>query len=151
MKGELIYDFFSDDDFLRFSGKIKGMEKITAGEIRLSIKEGKRFFEKNRNIKDLAIREFYKLKMDKTRDHTGILIFLLLKEKQFFILADSGINEKVGQGTWDGVKDKMKELFENGKFSDGILYGIEKVGLLLGEHFPVKPDDTNELSNKVVL
>ena len=151
MKGELIYDFFSDDDFLRFSGKIKEMEKITAGEIRLSIKEGKRFFEKNRNIKDLAIREFYKLKMDKTRDHTGILIFLLLKEKQFFILADSGINEKVGQGTWDGVKDKMKELFENGKFSDGILYGIEKVGLLLGEHFPVKPDDTNELSNKVVL
>ena len=32
MHSELLYNFFSDDDFLRISNKIKEMEKITAGE-----------------------------------------------------------------------------------------------------------------------
>ena len=49
MNGELIYEFFTDDDFLRFSSKIKEMEKKTAGEIRLSIKEGKKISGKKKN------------------------------------------------------------------------------------------------------
>ncbi len=36
-------------------------------------------------------------------------------------------------------------------FSKGIIEGIDDVGKLLSEHFPIKPDDVNELTNKVVL
>ncbi|MGD8778092.1 MAG: TPM domain-containing protein [Ignavibacteria bacterium] len=151
MTEKLIYHFFSDDEFLRISNKIKEMEKITAGEIRVAIKEEKPFLRKKKNITELAEEEFYKLNMQATRDKTGILLYLLLKERQFHILADSGINEKVTQETWDNVRNEMQEKFRSGYFSEGMVHGVERVGNILSEHFPIKADDTNELSNKVVL
>ena len=151
MKEHPVYNYLDDDDFLRISDKIKEMEKLTAGEIRVSIKEKKSFLKRNKTLRQITEEEFFRLGMDKTRDDTGILIFLLLKERQFYILADKGINEKVGQNTWDLIKEKMQELFSKGNFSKGIIYGVEEVGKVLSKHFPVKADDKNELSNRIVI
>ena len=89
--------------------------------------------------------------MDKTRDDTGILILLLLTDRQFYILADKGINEKVEKNTWDSIKEKMQKMFSRGEFSKGIIHGVEEVGKILSVHFPAKPDDKNELSNRIVI
>jgi len=151
MKKRLIYNYFSDDDFLRISDKVKETEKITAGEIRVSIKDEVSFSEKKKSVRELAEKEFYKLGMDKTRDKTGILIFILLTEKKFYILADSGINDKVEQSTWNTIRDKMQERFKEGNYLEGILFAIDEIGKILAQFFPIKPDDTNELSNKVVI
>ena len=147
----LIYNFFSDDDFLRISGKIKEMEKNTSGEIRIAVKEKKSFSDRKKNIRALAEKEFYKLNMHNTRDKTGILLYLLLNERQFYILADKGIHEKVGDETWLKVRDEIQLHFHDGKFSQGLIWGIERVGKILSEHFPIKEDDTNELSNKIII
>lgn len=147
----LIYQFFSDDDFLRISNQIKKAEKTTSGEIRISMKEKRQFADRSKTIRQLAEKEFYKLNMHATRDKTGILLYLLLHERQFYILADQGINEKVTQGTWDSVRDEIQVKFHEGNFCDGMIAGIEKVGKILSEHFPVKADDTNELSNRIVM
>jgi uncharacterized membrane protein len=147
----LVYKYFSDDDFLRISGKIAEAEKTTSGEIRIAIKEKKHFLEWNKSIRLLAEKEFFKLGMDKTRDRTGILLYLLLRDRQFYILADSGIHELVGDAAWNRIRDEMQHKFAAGKFREGILWGIEHVGLVLTKHFPVKPDDTNEISNEVVI
>src|SRR3989339_35525 len=147
----LIYQFFSDDDFLRISNQIKKAEKTTSGEIRISMKEKRQFADRSKTVRQLAEKEFYKLNMHATRDKTGILLYLLLHERQFYILADQGINEKVTQGTWDSVRDEIQVKFHEGNFCDGMIAGIEKVGKILSEHFPVKTDDTNELSNKIVM
>lgn len=147
----LIYHFFTDDDFLRFSKKIKEAEKNTSGEIRVCIKEFRNFFERKKEISKLAEKEFYRLNMHNTRDKTGILIYLLLGERKFYILADEGINSKVEQNTWDKLRDDIQSKFVEGKFSEGIIFCIEQVGKILSKHFPIKPDDTNELSNKIVL
>ena len=151
MKNELLYSFFSDDDFLDISNKIKTMEKITSGEIRVAIKEEVPFSKRKKSILDLATEEFYKLNMANTRDKTGILIYILLSKRKFYILADSGINEKVEQTTWDNIRDEMQEDFKEGHYLEGILTTIEKVGNILSQFFPIKEDDTNELSNKVVV
>jgi uncharacterized membrane protein len=151
MKNRLIYNFFSDDDFLRISNQIKKSEQTTSGEIRISIKEKRSFSEFKKEIKDLAEKEFRKLGMQNTRDKTGILLFLLLGERKFYILADEGINKKVELNTWDIIRDEIQEQFRDGKFTYGITHGIERVGKILSEHFPIKSDDKNELSNKVTL
>lgn len=151
MKKDLVYNYFSDDDFLRISNKIGEMEKITSGEIRVSIKEKLSLLKSKKDLRQLAEEEFFKLGMDKTRDKTGILIYIVLEKKKFFILADSGINEKVDPSTWENVKDEMLQFFLKGDFAKGVITGIEKVGNILSKHFPIKSDDTNELSNKVVL
>ena len=148
---ELTYHFFDDDDFLRISNKISEIELITSGEIRVSIKEGKLFSDRNKTLRDLAEKEFFRLNMHQTRDKTGVLLFFLLGERQFYILADQGINEKVNQNTWEKVSDEIQENFRNGYFAKGIISGIEKVGNILSEHFPIKPDDKNELTNRVVI
>ncbi|MCL4548323.1 MAG: TPM domain-containing protein [Bacteroidetes bacterium] len=147
----LIYNYFSDDEFLRVSNKIKNAEKTTSGEIRVAIKEHRHFLDRKKNIRQLAEKEFHKLNMHNTRDKTGILLFLLLRDRQFYILADQGIHEKVGNETWDKLRDEIQQKFQNGNFCDGIIWGVERVGKILTKHFPVKPDDTNELSNEIVI
>jgi len=149
LEDQLIYHFLSDDELLRISNRIKKAEKTTAGEICVSIKEHRTFSNRKKSVHQLAEEEFFKLGIHNTRDKTGILIFILLEGRGFQILADSGINEKVPANTWDSIKDEMQEMFQKGSFCDGIIYGIEKVGKILSEHFPIKPDDTNELSNRV--
>lgn len=151
MRSKLLYKYFTDDDFLRISNKIQEMEKITSGEIRVSFKESKPTLKKNTSIRSLAEKEFAKLGMTVTRDKTGILIFVLLKERQFYILADSGINKKVEQTVWDSVRNNMQNEFKNGNYLSGVLASVEQVGKILSDHFPIKADDTNELSNKVVI
>ncbi|MEW6508757.1 MAG: TPM domain-containing protein [Bacteroidota bacterium] len=151
MKNRLIYNFLSDDDFLRISNQIKKSEQNTSGEIRISIRESHSFLEFKRDIKYLAEKEFRKLGMINTRDRTGILLFLLLSERKFYIYADEGINNKVPKDTWDKVRDEIQFQFREGKFAFGLIQGIERVGKILAEHFPVRKDDTNELSNKVII
>ncbi len=151
MKMQLIYKFLNDDELLRISNRIKSAEKKTAGEICVSIKERRSFMQKKKTVRELAEEEFVKLGIDKTRDKTGIIIFFLLEAREFYIMADEGINNKVPEKTWDRVKDEMQSFFMEGKFSAGILQGVDRVGNILSEHFPIKPDDTNEISNRVIL
>lgn len=151
MEKQLIYNFVDDDDLLRISAKIKEMEKATAGEICVSIKEKRKFPERKKSLRELAEQEFYKLGVANTRDKTGILIFLLLEDRKFYILADSGINEKVDPAAWDKIKDEIQGMFRKGEFSKGLIFGVDEVGKILAQHFPIKEDDTNELSNKVAL
>lgn len=149
MKRKLIYNFLSDDDLLRISNKITEAEKTTSGEIRVVIKEKKPLLKSFKSVNELAKEEFSRTGMDKTRDKTGILLFVMLKERSFYILADSGINEKVSQSVWDGIRDEMQQHFQSGNFFKGLQLGIAKVGEVLTAHFPIKSDDTNELSNRV--
>jgi uncharacterized membrane protein len=151
MKNNLIYEFMNDDELLRISNKIKEMESSTAGEIRVCVKEKKPVFQKRKSTHSLAHKEFFRLKMNETRDKTGILIFLILKERKFHILADEGINKKVPEDTWNNICSEMQQKFQKGYFCNGIIYGVESVGKILSEHFPIKADDTNELSNEVVI
>lgn len=148
MNENLIYHFFTDDDFLRISETIKENEKTTAGEIRVAIKDDAPFFGKP-DVKQLAEKEFFNLGMDNTRDKTGILIYVNLLIRKFYILADNGIDEKVEQSTWDGIRDEVQKQFKLGYYTEGLIYGLNEVGKILSEHFPIKPDDVNELTNKV--
>ncbi len=151
MAERLIYHFINDDDFLHISNKIKEFESLTAGEISVSIKEKRKFSQRNKSIKEIAEEEFFRLGIDKTRDKTGILIFLMLTDRQFHIVADKGIHEKVSDSTWDEIKNQIQKLFVDGKFAEGLIWGVEEVGKILAKHFPIKPDDTNEISNRVML
>jgi uncharacterized membrane protein len=149
MEKELIYRYMNDDELLRITNTIRHYEKFTAGEISVSIKEKTPFSLTKKTTKEIAEAEFFRLGLDKTRDKTGILILLLLKEKSFYILADAGINEKVESHTWDKIKDNMQEMFAKGEFSRGIISAVEQTGKILAEYFPVKPDDKNELPDRV--
>ena len=98
-----------------------------------------------------ALQAFFELGLTRTRDRTGILIMVSLLEHRIQIIADQGINEKVPKGTWDEVVALILGGIKNESLADGICSGIERCGRILTNDFPIKPDDTNELSNELVI
>lgn len=151
MKPKILQNYLTDDELLRISNKIKEAEKKTAGEIAVSIREYKSFFEMKKPLRELAEKEYVRLGINKTKEGTGVLIFLLLSERQFYILADDNINKLTGEHVWTDIKNLMQEKFVRGEFCKGILFGIDEIGKILARHFPIKPDDKNEISNRVVI
>jgi putative membrane protein len=88
--------------------------------------------------------------LHRTRDHTGILLFVSLLERDAEVLADKGINEKVPQGTWDEVVRILTTELKAGRACDGFCKAIDRCGAILAEHFPRAPDDKDELPNRLV-
>jgi uncharacterized membrane protein len=146
-----IHKILSEVELEKISEEIKRQELRTSGELKVSIKKGRNFFEKKKSIRELAIREFHRLGMANTRDRSGILFFLLLKDREFYILPDIGISEKLPQSFWDELANETEKSFREKEFFEGIVKVLKKCGDVLAEHFPRKPGDIDEFSNKVEL
>lgn len=149
MKFKFVNKILTKEDIKEIEEKIKEVENNTSGEIRLCIRNKRNYSQRNMTTRALALDEFYSLGMDKTKDGTGVLIFILLSERIFEIVGDYGINSKVQQDFWDSIAQKMSEEFKNKNFKKGIIHCIEEVGKKLQEEFPKKEDDINELSDSV--
>lgn len=144
-----IHKILSEVELEKISEEIKSQELRTSGELKVSIKKGRSLFDKRKSIRELAIREFHRLGMTNTRDRSGILFFLLLNDREFYILPDIGISEKIPQTFWDELAKEAENSFREKNFFEGILKVLRKCGDVLAEHFPRKSDDMDELSNKV--
>ncbi len=136
---------FTEAERLKIEDAIAGAEKSTSGEIRLFIEA-----ECGENVMDRAAFIFHELKMHKTKERNGVLIYLALHSRQFAILGDAGINSKVATDFWFEIKLAMQNHFTEGDFVHGLCNGIEMTGEALRKHFPYKKDDKNELSNEIV-
>ena len=146
-----IKKYLSKDDLEEIKNEIGKIESVTSGEIRLCFKLKKGFHERKLTYKELALKEFYNLDMQKTLDKTGILIFILFKERKFEIIADEGINSKIHQDTWDKIIHHLNSEFSKGEYKTGIIKCLNELKQILEKEFPVKPDDKNELSNDIVI
>lgn len=135
---------FSKKDKETIIAAIEEAEKCTSGEIRVHVEPG--------SGKDTIVRAkevFEKLGMAKTELRNGVLIYLATKERRFAIIGDRGINEVVPVNFWEETKEQMSNYFKEGRFVDGVCYGIKSAGRHLAAHFPYKSDDVNELSNDI--
>jgi len=137
-------NFFKEAERLAIMDAIAAAEKNTSGEIRVHIENSFRG-----DVLDQASFIFKKLNMHRTEQRNGVLIYLALKNRQFAIIGDTGINLKVPEGFWDGVKDLMTEHFRNSRFTEGLVSGINLAGVMLKEHFPYQKEDQNELSDEI--
>lgn len=136
--------FLSNDEKKAIAEAIRKAEMMTSGEIRVHVKP-------NCGEDPLADAKkfFTRLKMHRTKERNGVLIFVSPNRRRFAILGDKGIHEAVGQDYWNTTKDLMQRYFNEGKFAEGIILGVENVGKRLAEHFPYQSSDRNELSNEV--
>ena len=97
-----------------------------------------------------ALRAFYEKGLYKTRQSTGVLFFLSLIERKVWVLADKGIHEKIQQETLNGFAATVSQGIGSGRACDALCEAIARSGALLAKHFPITPDDTNELSDEVM-
>ena len=109
-----------------------------------------------RVLRDLTPREralevFGLLRVWDTEDNAGVLVYLLLADRDVEIVADRGIDRQVPPDAWKAICTRMETEFREGRFVEGVVAGIGEIGALLAAHFPHTADAPNELPDKPVI
>lgn len=136
----------SEEDLDRIAAAIGEAERETSGELRVHVVARLLPFEKPRRR---AIREFFSLGVDRTKDGSGVLLFLAVKSGRFEIVADRAIDGKVGTDAWNGIAAEITGHIRENGIADGLEHGVRRIGAFLKSHFPIQPDDVNELPDEV--
>jgi putative membrane protein len=97
-----------------------------------------------------ALKQFLARNVHLTAERTGVLIFVSIAERYAEIVADAGIDTKVPQDMWDSIVAGLIDDALHDRLADGFVTAVAAVGALLAEHFPVRPDDVNELDDHLV-
>jgi len=83
-----------------------------------------------------AMEQFFTRGVTRTRDRTGILIFVSLAEHYARIVADEGIASRVKDSEWQAAVDELTSHMRNGRVAQGLVAAIERCGSVLAEHAP---------------
>lgn len=87
-----------------------------------------------------------------TADNAGVLVYVLLADRDVEIIADRGISARVAPEEWEHVCREMEAAFRRGAFDEGARAGIERINELLAMHYPRRPGDPgNELPDRPVV
>lgn len=126
---------------------IGGVIPLLISKTRLSfVSDGK----VNQRVLTKARDMFLQEEIFKTRDRTGILIYISKFEHMIEVLGDSGINSKIKQEDWDYIVGLILNGIKTNKTSQGLVQAIDGCKkLLLDNGFVVREDDTDELSNEI--
>ena len=151
MSSAFLNKFLSPEDLNKISETISGVEKHTSGELRVCLKNKRGILQGKYTSRELALNEFLRADMDKTRDKTGVLIFILFGERKFEIIADEGINARIPDSTWDSIEHMMTDEFKKENYLGGIVNAVEEIGGILKNEFPPSSDNPDELSNDVIV
>lgn len=98
-----------------------------------------------------ALEVFSKLRVWDTEHNNGVLIYLLLADRNVEIIADRGVHGRLGKEVWETVCREMEAAFRAGKFEAGVLAGIHSVGQHLARHYPHAGEKINELPDRPVI
>jgi uncharacterized membrane protein len=136
--------FFTEEQKDQIRDAIKEAEKETSGEIRVHIET-----RLTGKVLDRAAWIFKRIGMHATENRNGVLFYFAVRNKEFAIIGDSGINAAVPENFWNNIKEILLDHFRNEKFAEGLIKGILMAGNQLRDHFPRSEDDINELPDDI--
>src|ERR1700736_2028134 len=129
---------FPPDVLVAIEQAIRAGEATHSGQIRFVVEgalDGAPLF-RNQSARERALDIFSHLRIWDTAHNNGVLIYLLLADRKVEIIADRGIDAKVGASGWEKICADMQTDFRSGKFEAGVIKGIEAVSKELAAHFP---------------
>ena len=144
---------FPRDTLTAIDKAIKASEAMHRGEIRFAV-EGALHIEpllRGQTARERAIDVYSQLRVWDTEHNNGILIYLLLADRDVEIVADRGVDAKVGPEEWGKICRKMEAAFRTADYEGGVVAGIQEVTRHLVRHFPPIGGDRNELPDKPVV
>lgn len=103
-----------------------------------------------RHVHEAAVAQFETQGLTRTRDRTGVLLYVSLAEHRAEVLADTGIYEKAPPEVWGQVVDLLVAGLRRGKPADGFVNAAARTGEILAAHLPPREDDANELPDGLV-
>ena len=129
----------------RIEARVAASERHHSGEIRVCIEAGlpMSYLLRDATARERAVARFGKLRVWDTEHNNGVLIYLLLAERNIEIVADRGLNVHVSPAQWQAVSAAMSEAFRNQRFEAGLNQAIEAVDALLVRHFALAAGESN--------
>ncbi|MBI3897979.1 MAG: TPM domain-containing protein [Gammaproteobacteria bacterium] len=103
------------------------------------------------SARERAIDAFSRLRVWDTERNNGVLIYLLLADRDVEIVADRGIHARVGADEWERICRSMEQSFRAGQFEAGVIEGIRAVSTHLSQHYPRSGPQANEISDRPIL
>lgn len=149
---------FSDDALRNIEHAITASELNHSGQIRFAVEANLSLQQLVAKLKPQhrAIQVFSDLRVWDTEQNNGVLIYLLLADRDVEIVADRGIHHHVGVDNWENICVQMESRFKQGEFEAGVIEGIQSISQHL-EQYSSKPlainnkANRNELSDKPVM
>lgn len=138
-------DTITPEDEQLIMAAIQEAEQNTSGEIRVHIEnycQG--------DVLDRATEVFAELHMHLTKLRNGVLFYIAIKDHQFAVLGDAGINSIVPDHFWEDITEEVISHFKQKQYAIGLSKGIKMAGEQLKAHFPYnKEGDVNELRDDI--
>ena len=139
--------FFTAEERNNIVEAVRSTELLTSGEVRVFVESRCRYVD----AVDRAAEIFFKLEMDETKEHNGVLVYVALKDRQLAVFGDEGIHQKVGTDYWNKEVEVMISNFNKENYAEGIRQCVLDIGEALRTHFPYNKDiDKNELPDDIV-
>ena len=130
--------YFPPNVLAAIEAATKAGEATHSGQVRFVVEgalDGRPLF-RNQPARERALDIFSQLRIWDTAHNNGVLIYLLLADRKVEIIADRGIDAKVGAAGWEKICAEMETDFKAGNFERGVIKGIEAVSRELAKHFP---------------
>ncbi len=133
--------------------EIGAQEKRHNGELRFAVEASLPLNDLISGVtgRERAIELFSRLRVWDTEQNTGVLIYLLLADRDVEIVADRGIHRPVGVAGWEAICKEMEREFARGEFQQGVIRGVQAISAVLATHCPPRPDNSDELSNRPLI
>ena len=129
---------FPPDVIKRLEHATRHGEQLHRGQVRLAIEASLPVGAVRRGMtpRQRALEVFGLLRLWDTEENCGVLVYVLVADRAFEIVADRGIDARVGEAAWRAISDKIDARFRHGEFGDGAQAALVEIGTLLALHFP---------------
>lgn len=105
---------------------------------------------KHRRVRRRALEIFHAAVAGRTSGKTAVLIYLSLAERRAEIIGDEAIHKFADEHSWGEAMGLMIEHLREGRPGEGVCAAIERIGVVLAEHFPRTAGHHNEIPDKLI-
>ncbi len=144
---------FPDATLGAIEAAVRDVEARHAGEIRFAVETALDLPELWLGVgaKERALQVFGHLGVWDTEGNNGVLIYVLVADRDVEIVADRAIARRTSQAEWDAISREIEDHYRTGRFEAGSIAGVQAVGRLLARHFPSQGGDRDEQPNQPIL
>jgi uncharacterized membrane protein len=101
--------------------------------------------------RDRALEVFGLLRVWDTEENAGVLVYVLLADRDVEIVADRAIHRLVGEAYWQEQCAVMEAAARAGRLGQGVLKAVEAISATLATHFPREGVVRNEIPDRPTL
>lgn len=103
---------------------------------------------RNQTARERALDLFGQLRVWDTEHNNGVLLYVLLADRDVEILADRGVHRRVAPDAWENICKRIEAEYRAGRYQAGTVAGITAIGELLAAHYPGPGTGGNEVPDR---